>query len=276
MQSPAMSNISELLITINVMGDINYKINKFNPKMVYRNSLENIILFIPNIPIKLDSLIKSNVVAPKDNYRPSDFVSVFSNPILLNNVVQYIKKNKAIKPISLEESEKKGYIKDNINVILSTYFDDDNKIIINNRNYPIHSYNWNNNYKIIKTNKIFPNYAIDINLYVLHDKLPNNSYGYDRNRLTCDIKRKRIALDLKEMGFNVDIPDVGKNYLPSYAPSITGPYQSSYRQPYQSSYRSAYPYTVRRGGKYKRQKREKNKKYIKTTRKYKRSHTINK
>ena len=279
MKTTNISNISELIITINVMGDINYKINKFNPKMVYRNSLENTILFIPNIPINLDSLIKSNVVAPKDNYKPSDFISVFSNPILLNNIVQYIKRNKGIKPVSLEESEKKRYIKDNINLILSTYFDTDNKIIINNRYYPIHSYNWNDEYKIIKTNKTFPNYEININLYVLDDKLPNTSYGYNRNRLTCDIKRKRIALDLKEMGFNVDIPDVGKSSMPYYAPSIRGPYSSSYRRSYPSSYRrpylytnkSNYPYTVRRGGKYKRQTREKNKKYIKTTRKYKRN-----
>lgn len=273
MQSLARSNISELKIKINVMGDINYKINKFNPKMVYLNSLQNIVLFIPNIPIKLDSLIKSNVVAQKDNYRPSDFVSVFSNPILLNNVVQYIKIKKNIKPVSLEVAEKNGFIKDNINLILSIYFDDDNKIIINNRYYPIHSYDWNRIYKTIKTDKTFPDYEIDINLYVLDNKLPNSSY--DRNRLTCDMKRKRIALDLKEMGFNVDIPNVGKGSIPSYAPSIRGPYQSSYtrpyqysnRKPFQSSYARPYPYSVRRGGKYKRQIR----KTIKT-RKYKRRH----
>jgi hypothetical protein len=264
MQLPAISNISELIITINVMGDINYKINKFNPKMVYRDSLENSILFIPNIPIELHSLIKSNVVAPKDNYKLSDFISVFSNPILLNNIVHYIKKNKGIKLVSLEESEKKRYIKNNINLILSTYFDTDNKIVINNRDYLIHSYNWNDKYKIIKTNKTFPNYEININLYVLDNKLSNNSYRYNRNRLTCDIKRKRIALDLKEMGFNVDVPDVGKSYMPYYVPSI--------KRPYQYTSKIKYPYTIKRGGKYKRQNRAKNKIKAKITLKYKKKY----
>ena len=133
------SFISELIISINVSGGISFKIDTFNPKMVYRNSLENRILFIPMIPITMNELIKSNVGVKKNTYRPSDFINIFSNPQNLNTVIQYIKTKTNIKPLTIEEAERKGYIKNNIDLILSIYFDNENKLTYNNRIFPIHS-----------------------------------------------------------------------------------------------------------------------------------------
>ena len=239
------SNISELIISINVLGDINFKITKFIPKMVYPTSLQNTILFVPNVPITLDSLIKSNVAPPKQtSYKPSDFVNVFSNPNLLNKVIRYIKQKSSFKPTSLTEAERKGYIKDNIELILSIYFADDNRISINYKKYPIHSYEWNNEYQTIKTNKTVPNYSINIDLYVLNYVGSKNVS--DRSGITCDKKRRNIALDLKELGFDVNIPSVGASELPSYGPSVRGPYYSNQRKPYYSNRRKPYYYESRK------------------------------
>lgn len=223
-------NISNLLIDINVLGDINHKINKFNPKMIYNMSSENNILFIPNVPIDMKTLSISNIVTKQENYKPSDFLPVFSNPILLNELVQYIIKKKKIKPVNIEEAERKGYINQNINLILSIYFNSNNKIKINNRNYPIHSYNWNKDYDKIYTKKTFPDFNINIDLYVLNDK--SSVKFSEKGRISCDIKRRKIALDLRELGYEVDIPTVGKAEPPKYSPSIRGGYYSKKRGKY--------------------------------------------
>ncbi len=262
MELPSNSNINQLNISINVLGDIDFKITKFLPKMIYPSSLQNAVLFVPNVRITLDTLIKSNVAIKKTKYKPSDFVNVFSNPNLLNKVIRYIKQKSNFKPTSIKEAERKGYIKDNIDLILSIYFADDNQILINNKKYPLHSYEWNGEYKTVKSNQNITNYNIDLDLYVLNQ---NKSGDISQKRaLTCDIKRRKIALDLKELGFNVNIPIVGEKEIPSYGPSIRGPYnyqptfrnQSRYRNrqtPYNYSYRppistSRRAYTIRRGG----------------------------
>ena len=257
MESSTTYNISELIITINLIGDINYKINKFDPKMIYRSSISNKVLFIPNVPINMEDLIKSNVIVKKERYNPSDFINVFSNPSLLNRLIQYIKRNKGIKQVSTEEAERKGYIKSNIKLILSIYFDSENKISINNRNYPIHSYNWNDEYTSIKTNKNVPDYSINLELYVVGSE--NYINTSDRGRITCDIKRRNIQLDLKRLGFNIDVSKVGASEMPSNAPSVRGPYtkipyQRSYTRQYQSTRPYRRSYITRRGGKYKLKK----------------------
>jgi hypothetical protein len=276
------SFISELIISINVSGGISFKIDTFNPKMVYRNSLENRILFIPMIPITMNELIKSNVGVKKNTYRPSDFINVFSNPQNLNTVIQYIKTKTNIKPLTIEEAERKGYIKNNIDLILSIYFDNENKLTYNNRIFPIHSYTWNGEYSKIPVNgKSVPNYKINIELYLLDNRSSGNNT--ERNSMTCDLKRRNIAMDLKELGFNINIPNIsGQRNRPIYGPSIRGPYNrptynrssSSYNRPTynRSSYnRSSSSYnrptynqrlynrplrgnTFRRGGKYKSNK----------------------
>lgn len=217
-------NISNLIIDINILGDINHKINKFSPKMIYNTSYENNILFIPNVPIDMKTLANSNIVSKKENYKPSDFLPVFSNPILLNELVQYIINKKKSKPVNIKEAERKGYINQNINLILSIYFNNNNKIKINNRNYPIHSYNWNKEYDTIYTKKKFQDFNINIDLYVFDDKSSVNFS--EKSRISCDIKRRKIALDLSELGYKVDIPTVGKAEPPKYTPSIRGGYYS--------------------------------------------------
>lgn len=217
-------NISQLLININALGDINHTINKFNPKMIYSTSSENNILFIPNVPIDMKILANSNIITNQDDYKPSDFLPVFSNSILLNELVQYIIKKKKIKPVNIEDAERKGYINQNIDLILSIYFNNNNKIKINNRKYPIHSYTWNKEYHTIYTKKTFPDFNINIDLYVFDDKSSVNFS--EKSRITCDIKRRKIALDLRELGYEVDIPNIGKTELPKYTPSIRGGYYS--------------------------------------------------
>lgn len=264
------SKVNELMISINVLGDIHYTINKFNPKMVYGSSVGNTILFIPNIPITMNSLIKSNVTIKKNEYRPSDFIHVFSNPTLLNKVIQYIK-TKNIKGVSTQEAEQMGYIKKNINLILSIYFDNDNKLMIHNKRYPIHSYRWNDIYTINKSiDKKSEIYNVNIEVYVLDDKKTGDIS--ERIGLTCEMKRRNIALDLKELGFDVNIPTVGTANIPYNVPSIRSPYirqnrqlsynrynkpnrlyNQSYNRPYTRNYRRSYNRPYRRnvrGGKY--------------------------
>lgn len=251
------TNVSELIISINVIGDITFKIDKFNPKMIYHSSNENIVLFVPNVPITMDTLIKSNVGVKKERYRPSDFINVFSSPILLNQVIQYIKKNTNIKPVSISEAERKGYIKSNIELILSIYFDNENFISIINRNYPIHSYNWDGAYKATKTTKNVVNYTINIDLYVLSDK--KSGTISERTLLTCDMKRRNIAIDLKGLGLDVTIPNIGAYEIPSYGPSVRRPYTRNNK--YRKGIYGLNTYLTNRGGRKQIKKSLKSKKH---------------
>jgi len=218
------SYISELAIAINVLGDINIKIDKFNPKTIYKFSRENKILFIPTMPITMNNLINSNVIVKKNEYKPSDFVDVFSNPQKLNTVIQFIKQTKNIKPVTIDIAERNGIVKKNIELILSIYFSRDNKFIYNNRSFPIHSYRWNEIFtskpSSITTKKV-PLYYITIDLYVLNDKKTGNLN--ERNILTCEIKQTNIIKDLNELGFNIKLP-IKKNITPLYGPNIRGSY----------------------------------------------------
>jgi hypothetical protein len=236
MELSQTSMISELIISINLLGDINLRIDKFNPKMVYRFSRENIILFIPTIPITMNALINSNVKIKKKTYKPSDFIDVFSNPQKLNIVVQYIMLKKP-KPITIIDAERNGIVKNNIELILSIYFDKENKFIYYNREFPIHSYNWNGMYQSKRSeniNKKVPLYYINIDLYALDNKKIGNFK--ERSELTCNIKRRNIYNDLNELGFNFNIPQISTMKPTNTITNLYNPrlYNNDYRLPMQN------------------------------------------
>ena len=209
--------ISELVISINLKGSINSKIERFNPKMIYKDSRENVVLFIPNFPISLKTLIQANVGFDEYSFSIENFIDVFSNP---NKIIKIVK---MVKPKEEKESKEiDDIIKNNVDFILSIYFDDKNKLTYYNKQYSIYSYNWDNTIKDKRYNKRespLTRYYITIDLYVAgNDK--------EKKRLSCDIKHINIIQDLNNLGFNFDIPilDIYKYDKTKNRPSIFSPY----------------------------------------------------
>jgi len=232
--------ISELVISINLKGNINTKIERFNPRMIYKSSREDKILFIPNIPISLSTLIKANVGFDEYSFKISNFIDVFTNPIKLIKIVKMYKDKliqkepksgdttKKDKSSSTEaEDEKNDIIKRNINFILSIYFNDDNTLTYYNKPYLIHSYEWNENMKIVPYKKSIPltKYYINITLYVAEN-------DEEKQKIACDINHINIIQDFNRLGFNFDVPilDTYKYNKPIRNPSIFRPYPGSYQR----------------------------------------------
>ena len=199
-------SISELFIEIRVVGEVKFNISRFYPRMVNRYSTTNHIYFIPTIPITLKNLINSNLIN-KNNITRSDFIDVFTNFFYLNKVLNSIKKNKTFRELDLSNPSDnnlvKNIIENNINLILSIFFNNKNKLLYTGREYPISNFVWNGKYNTILTGGKFPNFSIQITLNVLN----SNKYGTKKQfkTLTCNDRKKRI----------LDFFGIKTSYIPS-------------------------------------------------------------
>lgn len=188
-------SISKLNIKINVSGEVEFVIQDFNPKMINKYSQNDFIYFIPTIPVTIDTLIASDLINNKSP-NSSDFIDVFTSPQDLNKIVNSIKMNRKFKPITIDEAERKGFITTNIETILFIFFNENNNLTYDGGKYPIHSYDWNGMYKLIKTTGKFPDFSIEIDLNVLDSN--KSGTAQEKQSLSCDIRKRRI---LKTMGF---------------------------------------------------------------------------
>jgi hypothetical protein len=194
-------NISNLMISLNIMDDegkINLDIPQFLPSMVSNTFTGNTIFLIPTIPLTMDMLLKAGLYEKKD-LTPSDFVDTFSNIAMVNKLLVYIKNKYSIDKTTIEEAYKKGYIRENIDLLLSIYFNKNNKIKLYNQTYPIHSFRWDEKIEMSSDkNKQLPIFKINVKLFVMD----YNKEGTDEERkdFTCRIKRNNIEQDLNNLG----------------------------------------------------------------------------
>jgi hypothetical protein len=184
-------------------------------------------IFIPTIPLTMDMLIKSNLYE-KNDLTPSDFIDTFSNPSLINKLLVYVKNKYSINNITVEQANKEGIIRQNIDLLLSIYFNKENKIKLFNQSYPIHSFRWNKNIEIIfdKNNKQSP-YTFKVNVKLFVMDYNKEGTEEDRKNFTCRLKRNNIEQDLNNLGIrtkeefdlstgnNIDIGNKFNNWLES-------------------------------------------------------------
>lgn len=181
-------DFSRLNISIVVRNKI---IQTFKPRMINRYASYNQIFFIPTIPMTLDDLKNSGVINKK-NAQLSDFINVFTSLYELTSVLKYIRKNKTFKSITLADAEEKGFIKKDISLILDIFFNKDNKLTYEGRDYPIFSYFWDGTYETFPTQGKYPNFSITIELEILDsDKVGSET---DKQNYQCYSVKKRLGL----------------------------------------------------------------------------------
>ena len=181
-------DFSKLNISIVVRNKI---IQTFKPRMINRYASYNQIFFIPTIPMTLDDLKNSGVINKK-NSKLSDFINVFTSLYELTSVLKYIRKNKTFNAITFAESEEYDFVKKDISLILDIFFNKDNKLTYEGRDYPIFSYFWNGTYQRLPTQGNYPNFSITIELEILDsDKVGSET---DRQNYQCYSVKKRLGL----------------------------------------------------------------------------------
>lgn len=203
---------SYLKITLDLRGDISENNVKFSPTMVAKES-GNIIFFIPTIPIRFDDLKKAKLYNIK-NPTEKDFLTVFNDRGRLNYLIEFINKTRGIKPRTLDEAMADGVIEQNIDLILSIYFNKNNILTHRNKKYIIHSFTWDNKVAVSKKTKskysmiknidvdvatLNPNYKIRIKLYLLNESAEKNLV--ERYKSECKIKKNKIFEDLYRLNF---------------------------------------------------------------------------
>ena len=181
-------DFSKLNISIVVRNKI---IQTFKPRMINRYASYNQIFFIPTIPMTLDDLKNSGVINKK-NSKLSDFINVFTSLYELTSVLKYIRKNKTFNAITFAESEEYDFVKKDISLILDIFFNKDNKLTYEGRDYPIFSYFWDGTYETHHTQGKYPNFSITIELEILDsDKVGSET---DYIKYDCYSRKKRLGL----------------------------------------------------------------------------------
>jgi len=188
-------NSRKINIKINVSGEAEFIIPIFVPKMIDRYSNSKFIYFTPTIPITLSDM-KSFILSNKREQNSKDFINIFTNKHELNKLITFIGKTKKTKPITTKDIDNNLIVTNNIETMMYVFFNENNKLIYQGREYPIYDYDWNYKYKLIKTKEKNPDYSIEIELNVLD--VQKNSSAEENVRTLCNIRKKRI---LKTMGF---------------------------------------------------------------------------
>jgi len=129
----------------------------------------------------------------------------------MTRLIRFIVGEKKIKPITINEAKELGFIEQNIDLILSIYFDKNHVLTLKGRKYYIHSFDWSGQFEYVQkppskttgksTPKIInkPYYKINVTLYVLNEE--SNKNPVEVKQLGCKIRRNKINEDLYKLGF---------------------------------------------------------------------------
>jgi hypothetical protein len=232
-QNPSLNKyLSQLTISLNVKGDIEFKIPIFLPNMIDHSVRDNYNnynnynsiynkLFVPNLLIDTKDLIyindtyKIKTQIDKKRYdfqskiKMSDYTNILSNPQYMERLVIYLKDNN-FKPENNENEKNEATIK-NISTILSILFDKNQVLKYNQRRYNIHSYIWNNEYTINtltyknndeRKNQML-NYKINVDLYVLDESKKGTKT--EQKQLSCKLRKLKLYNELNTVFPNLHL-----------------------------------------------------------------------
>jgi len=122
-----------------------------------------------------------------------DIKKIFLSPSQFNIFIEQKLANNIYKKVSLSQADKKGIIHENILFILSLFFKKGNKFVVNDTNYIVNTYNWDNEYKyneLIGQNTSVFNIKLN---FMLHQG--SELSFIDSTRLNCLQKKNDIIRD---------------------------------------------------------------------------------
>ena len=158
------------------------------------------ILFIPSIKLTKELL--------DTNLGEDDIKKIFLSPNQFDNFIMRIKSEGLYKPITINDAKTKGIIYNNIKFILNIFFKKGNNLFVNNSQYIINDYEWNNKYNLTPvTGQKAP--IVDIKLNFFLHKGKEMSF-IESTRLNCMRNKESIINDYyKLVGLNTPPPATG-------------------------------------------------------------------
>ncbi len=161
--------------------------------MVYSPSMSNPQLYSEFPNILFVPTIKLTTKLFGSNMSDDDMKKLFLSPSRFNQFISFVKDQYNIKPIAIKRAEDLGVIRNNIQFILNLFFNKNNSLFLNDKQYTINNYIWNQKYDLmyVENNKITQVTAnIDI---VLHEG--KQLSFIDSTRLNCQQQQKSIMRD---------------------------------------------------------------------------------
>ena len=148
------------------------------------------ILFIPTIKLTKKMFADSNL-------GEDDIKKIFLSVSQFDNFISYINERFQIKPISINRAEKLGIIHSNVSFIMNLFFKKNSYLYINDKQYTINNYTWDNNYELIPVvEKNVPIVKINVN-FIVH---PGKQLSFiDSTRLNCQQQKNSIIADYHKL-----------------------------------------------------------------------------
>jgi len=161
--------------------------------MVYSPSMSNPQLYSEFPNILFVPTIKLTTKLFGSNMSDDDMKKLFLSPSRFNQFISFVKDQYNIKPIAIKRAEDLGVIRNNIQFILNLFFNKNNSLFLNDKQYTINNYIWNQKYDLmyVENNKI-PQVTANIDI-VLHEG--KQLSFIDSTRLNCQQQQKNIMRD---------------------------------------------------------------------------------
>lgn len=186
------SNVLKIIFNLStIRGEI---INNMEYKPAFSNPQIYIqfpdILFIPTIKLTKEMFADSNL-------GEDDIKKIFLSVSQFDNFISYINERFQIKPISINKAEKLGIIHSNVSFIMNLFFKKNNHLFINDKQYTINNYTWDNKYELIPvTEKKVPIVKINVD-FIVH---PGKQLSFiDSTRLNCQQQKNSIITDYHKL-----------------------------------------------------------------------------
>ena len=148
------------------------------------------ILFIPTIKLTKKMFADSNL-------GEDDIKKIFLSVSQFDNFISYINERFEIKPISINKAEKLGIIHSNVSFIMNLFFKKNSHLFINDKQYTINNYTWDNKYELIPVaEKNVPIVKINVD-FIVH---PGKQLSFiDSTRLNCQQQKNNIIADYHKL-----------------------------------------------------------------------------
>ena len=173
---------SQLKIVLSTRGGLKEKNITFTPNMVFVKNKSNVIFFPPTVKIT-SSLVKRAV--PQAGRE----LDVFTSRVYFTQFMKYATNKRRFKPITLEQSRRRGIVESNFNYFKNIFFKKNNRIFIGNRGYTIISSNLNLSSSNIPTQSSNLTFKMNVDLNIIDSR---KDTFINRTRLSCNDTRANI------------------------------------------------------------------------------------
>ena len=229
-----MSSI--IAIKLNLSGELNDKNVTFYPSTINPNMINTTIYFPTTFKIT-DKLIKKSIV------ETNDFLEIVTSATLFSKIIMKITQKGDYKPISLQEAESTGIVKENMMFYKNKIFKKNSKIFLSRRAYDILQSSLDENSITIPSSRNNLIFKMNINLKIISSA--NNNYE-NRKAISCENKRNKINEIYNEL-FGKDLfgyrPPIAKS-LSQISPTMYSSVNTGQTRGFGPVFPSKYPYQM--------------------------------